>query len=181
MPVRTNTKLHLTTDSSSSKCTPPNPQTIGDSARRSRSARLVGTGSARPASVGNRAPPLGARRAERAMDAGEPFFHLFDCSLPLAADRAGKPPGARSGASDDDGGFEAPRIAPRCPGRTNEQTRCSSASERGRQRLKGAILASGASNQALREQDTKGPLYDPAHGRQRREDCADHGSLVRHW
>jgi hypothetical protein len=25
------------------------------------------------------------------MDAGEPFFRLFDCSLPLATDRAGKP------------------------------------------------------------------------------------------
>jgi hypothetical protein len=39
------------------------------------------------------------------------------------------------------------RIACRCPGRTNEQTRFSSASERGRQRLQSAILASGASNQ----------------------------------
>ena len=34
---------------------------------------------------------------------------------------------------------------------TNEQTRSSSASERGRQRLPSAILASGESNQAVRE------------------------------
>jgi hypothetical protein len=55
-------------------------------------------------------------------------------------------------ASDDDvGGVKAPRIARRCPGRANEQTRFSSASERGRQRLPSAILASGASNQTLRE------------------------------
>jgi hypothetical protein len=53
-------------------------------------------------------------------------------------------------ASDDDGGFKAPRIARRCPGRTNEQTRSSSASERGRQRLPSAILTSGASNQHCR-------------------------------
>ena len=39
----------------------------------------------------------------------------------------------------------APRIARRCPGRASERTLFSSASERGRQRLKGAILASGAS------------------------------------
>jgi Aminoglycoside/hydroxyurea antibiotic resistance kinase len=44
------------------------------------------------------------------------------------------------------------RIARRCPGRTNEQTRFSSVSERGRQRPQSAILASGASNQTLREQ-----------------------------
>ncbi len=44
------------------------------------------------------------------------------------------------------------RIARRCPGRTNEQTRFSSARERGRQRLASAILASGASNQASCEQ-----------------------------
>ena len=49
----------------------------------------------------------------------------------------------------------APRIVRRCPGRTNERTRFMSASERGRQRLKSAILASGASSQALREQGTK--------------------------
>jgi hypothetical protein len=44
---------------------------------------------------------------------------------------------AFSPASDDDGGgLHAPRIARRCPGRTSEQTRFSSASERGRQRLR---------------------------------------------
>jgi hypothetical protein len=68
------------------------------------------------------------QRAERAMhkERAEAFFPLFDCSLPLAADRAGvaayfvvarrrracrlAPPqhgGARSGASDDDGGNPA--------------------------------------------------------------------------
>ena len=40
MPVRTITKLHLATDSSSSECTPPNPQTIDDSSVESR-ARLA--------------------------------------------------------------------------------------------------------------------------------------------
>jgi hypothetical protein len=38
----------------------------------------------------------------------------------------------------------APRIARRCPGRANEQTRFSSASERGRQRPHSAILAERA-------------------------------------
>src|SRR5687767_15237994 len=57
-----------------------------------------------------------------------------------------------SSARDDDGGFKAPRIARRCPGRTNEQTCFSSVSERGRQRLQSAIRASGASNQTLLQQ-----------------------------
>src|SRR4029453_3472572 len=71
-------------------------------------------------------------------------------SVSLAPSQHG---GARSGASDDEGGGSQARgIARRCPGRTNEQTRSSSASERGRQRLHRAILASGASNQTLREQ-----------------------------
>jgi hypothetical protein len=48
--------------------------------------------------------------------------------------------------------IHVPRIARRCPGRTNEQTCSSSVSERGRQRLQSAIRASGASNQTLREQ-----------------------------
>jgi hypothetical protein len=56
-PVRTWTNLHPEADSSSSECTPRNPQTFDDSSRRSRSARLVGRGSVRPASVGNRPPP----------------------------------------------------------------------------------------------------------------------------
>src|SRR5215211_5292615 len=56
--------------------------------------------------------------------------------------------GVLSSASDDDGGgSEAPRIARRCPGRTNEQTCFSSVSEKGRQRLQSAIRASGASCQ----------------------------------
>jgi hypothetical protein len=50
------------------------------------------------------------------------------------------------------GGPQRARIARRWPGRTNKQTRFSSASERGRQRLPSAILASGASNQKPREQ-----------------------------
>ena len=69
-PVRTWTKLHLGTDSSSSECTPRNPQTIDDSSRRSRSARLAGTSSVRPASVGNRPPPHGARIRSRRVGGG---------------------------------------------------------------------------------------------------------------
>jgi hypothetical protein len=71
------------------------------------------------ASVGNRAPPHGGEGSRGVLPP-------FDCSLPLAADRAGvaadfvvarrreacqlAPPqhgGARSGASDDDGGNPA--------------------------------------------------------------------------
>ena len=65
---------------------------------------------------------------------------------------------AASGASNQN---TAPRIARRCPGRTNEQTRISSVSERGRQRPQSAIRASGASNQTLREQPHKNRHESP--------------------
>ena len=70
-----------------------------------------------------------ARR--RTEEEGAEAFFLCERSEHL--DRAGA---VLSSASDDDGGgLRAPRIARRCPGRTREQTRFSSASERGRQRL----------------------------------------------
>jgi hypothetical protein len=60
--------------------------------------------------------------------------------------------GARSGARDDDGrGSQAPRIACRCPGRASGHALRPRVSEEG-SGLQRAILASGASNQALREQ-----------------------------
>jgi hypothetical protein len=49
----------------------------------------------------------------------------------------------------------APRIARRCPGLTNEQTRLPSASERGRQRLGSAILASGGAIDTARAASSK--------------------------
>jgi hypothetical protein len=74
------------------------------------------------ASVDNRAPLRGARLAQELQ--------------PQRAERAKGTARAvlpRRAATPAD--FERPRIARRCPGRTSERTRFSSASERGRQRL----------------------------------------------
>jgi hypothetical protein len=120
------------------------------------------------------------QRAERAVftEGAEAFFLCFGCSLPLAAARCRSlriapashllcrrsptkarrlaPPqhgGARSGASDDEvGGCHARQDRAALSWTSERADALSAASERGRQRLGGAILASGASNQTLREQ-----------------------------
>ena len=79
-----------------------------------------------------------------------------------------------SARDDDGGGFQAPRIARRCPGRTNEQTCFSSVSENGRQRLQSAIRASGASNQTLRK-----PLRASCERRESRADARRRGEQRR--
>jgi hypothetical protein len=57
------------------------------------------------------------QRAERAMDEerAEAFFPLLDCSLPLAADRAGKPPTLSSLADEKRVGSLLRSTAPRDP------------------------------------------------------------------
>ena len=126
------------------------------------------------------------------MEGAEAFFPLratttadSRCSRRRSAGGDGGTTLFRSASSDEDGGNlaniaasgasnqnTAPRIARRCPGRTNEQTRFSSVSERGRQRPQSAIRASGASNQTLREQPHKigcERRESRAAGRRRRE------------
>ena len=79
MPVRTMTKLHLTTDSSSSECTPPNPQTIDDSSMYCR-ARLDKAPTRSSSGVG---PPYLARAAVRSP--GRPLRRRWRVLAPLNA------------------------------------------------------------------------------------------------